>query len=302
MKKIILLASALAFSSVALAKELHLVVIAHGVPGDPFWAALINGMNDAAKDLKVRVDFRSSLEGDVTKIAKLIESAVAQRVDGIITTVIDKDAFKNVLKKAKDLNIPFMTYNSGPEWGAEAGALTYVGSNEYQGGFEIGKAAKAAGAKSFVCVNNEITNTVLEQRCQGVADALGVKNNMLDVRPDPTDIKNKVTPYVGKVDAIVTIGPVAAAPVIQLLRERRTKDKPWFATFDLSQDITKAIKDGIITLAIDQQQYLQGYLPVLLMTKYLQYGVLPSGNTYTGPMIVDKNTVDLVIQYAGKYR
>lgn len=282
------------------AKQLHFVFISNGLDVDPFWNVIKNGINDAAKEVGARVDYRSSPTGDRTEMARILQAAISQRPDGIIISIPDKDALGKDIKRALDLKIPVINVNAGVEAGKELGIKNYIGSNEYQGGMLLGEQAKKAGIKSFVCVNQEITNTVLEQRCQGFADGLGVKNNMIDSSSDPSEIQKRLAPYLDKVDAIVTLGPVSAGATIGLLKSKRIKKH--FVTFDLSPEIIAGIKEGVLLSAIDQQPYLQGYLPVILLSKYVPYGLLPDGDIYTGPALVTKENVDLVDKLTGKFR
>jgi simple sugar transport system substrate-binding protein len=73
-------------------------------------------------------------------------------------------------------------------------------------------------------------------------------------------------------------------------------------SFDLDADISKAIKDGTMDAAIDQQPYLQGYLPIVFLTQYVRYGVIPANNVNTGPGFVTKKNIELVEKLAGEYR
>ena len=70
----------------------------------------------------------------------------------------------------------------------------------------------------------------------------------------------------------------------------------------LDPDIAQAVKDGVVESAIDQQPYLQGYLPVVFLTEYARYGVIPANNVNTGPSFVTKKTIALVQKLAGEYR
>ncbi|MCX2682505.1 sugar ABC transporter substrate-binding protein [Campylobacter sp. MIT 21-1685] len=290
----------LCLCTLALAKDINIVFVTHGTDGDPFWSVFKNGVSDAAKETKVKVDYRNPANGDKTEMARLIQSAVSKRPDGLIVTIPDKNALSKDIKKARDLNIPVIVVNSGEEVSKELGTLMYIGSSEYKAGLLAGKKAKEAGVKSFVCVNHEITNTVLEQRCQGFADGLGIKNNMIDTGYDPSEIQKRLEPYLKNVDAILTIGPISASATIDLLKKKRIEK--YFATFDLSKEITQAIKDNVIQFAIDQQQYLQGYLPIIFLAQYAKYGVIPSVDVLTGPAFVDKNNVKQVEELAGTYR
>ena len=76
----------------------------------------------------------------------------------------------------------------------------------------------------------------------------------------------------------------------------------YFGTFDLGTEIVKAIKEDIIKWGIDQQPFLQAYLPVVILTNYDRYGVLPGNNINSGPGFVTKDALGLVEKYAGEFR
>ncbi len=67
--------------------------------------------------------------------------------------------------------------------------------------------------------------------------------------------------------------------------------KAKLATFDLSGDVVKAIEDGKILFAVDQQQYLQGYLPVVFLALYNRNANTVGGGqpVLTGPGFVTKD-------------
>jgi simple sugar transport system substrate-binding protein len=241
-------------------------------------------------------------------MGRIIEQAAASNPTGIITTIADFDALSPSISAAVAKGIPVITVNSGtPEESAKLGALMHIGMSEYVAGKGAGERAKALGAKSFLCVNTQISNGPVAERCRGFAEALGasLSDSMLDAGSDPGEIYNKVKAYLAThqdVNAILGLGPVGADATIKLLRDMGETSKYTFMTFDLSPDISQAIKDGIIESAIDQQPYLQGYLPVIFLTQYARYGVMPSGNVNTGPGFITKKNIDLVEKLAGEYR
>ncbi|MDA8010044.1 MAG: substrate-binding domain-containing protein, partial [Alphaproteobacteria bacterium] len=159
----------------------------------------------------------------------------------------------------------------------------------------------------FLCVNHFFTNPVSVDRCQGFADGLGVElgGQMIDSGTDPSEIKNKVLAYLNAnpdTDGILTLGPTSAHPTLAALQENGRAGDIYFGTFDLSGEISDAIKADIISFGIDQQPFLQGYLPVVFLTNYARYGVIPSNNINSGPGFVTKGNIALVEQYAGEYR
>lgn len=284
------------------------VFVSHAPDTDSWWNVIKNALKNAAKDTGTTVEYRNPPTGDIADMARIIEQSAATNPDGIITTIADFDVLKTSIEQATAKGIPVMTVNSGTaEQSKELGALMHIGQPEYEAGKGAGERAKAAGVTNFVCVNHYITNSASVERCQGYADALGVPlgDHMVDSSQDPTQVYNKVKAYLTAnpdTNGILTLGPNSAEPTIKLLRDTGETSKYKFITFDLSADISQGIKDGIVESAIDQQPYLQGYLPVVLLTQYKRYGVIPANNVNTGPGFVTKDNIDLVEKLAGEYR
>jgi simple sugar transport system substrate-binding protein len=283
----------------------RIVVVTHGSNTDAFWNVVKNGVNAAAKDMKVKVEYRNPPSGDLTEMARLIDAAVASKPDGLIVSIPDPDALGDSIKAAVKAGIPVVSINSGSDVRESLGCLFHVGQPEYEAGLGGGKLAKKAGVTKGLCINHEIQNAALEQRCQGYADGLGIPLNMLDVGADPTEVRNRVTAYLSahpEIDGLLALGPTGADPTLAALEEMGKAGKIHFATFDLGDTIIKGIKDNQIAFAIDQQQYLQGYLPVVSLALYARYGLLPGGDILSGPGFVTKDNVAKVEKYAGKIR
>ena len=285
------------------------VFVSHAPDSDSWWNTIKNALKNAEKDLGVKVEYRNPSTGDIAEMARIIEQATASNPTGIITTIADYGVLEAPIKAAIAKGIPVMTVNSGTaEQSKKLGALMHIGQPEYDAGKGAGERAKAAGVTKFLCVNHYITNTASVERCQGYADALGVPlgDQMLDSGIDPTDVYNRVKAYLAAhpdTDGILTLGPNSADPVIKLLRDTSSASKyKSVISFDLDADISTAIKDGVMEAAIDQQPYLQGYLPVVLLTQYARYGVMPANNINTGPGFVTKANIALVEKLAGEYR
>jgi len=183
----------------------------------------------------------------------------------------------------------------------------YVGQPEYDAGLAAGLRAKADGVGSFLCVNHYIVQPASQERCQGFADGLGIPlgNQMIDAGQDPAEVKNRVLAYLSAnpdTDAVLTLGPTSADPTILALQENGMAGDIYFGTFDLGGDIVKAIKSGVIKWGIDQQPFLQAYLPVVVLTNYDRYGVLPGNNINSGPGFVTADGLTKVEALAGEYR
>ncbi|MBO6757518.1 MAG: sugar ABC transporter substrate-binding protein [Roseibium sp.] len=305
-------AAAVAFSGLgapsALAAGEKYVLVSHAPDSDSWWNTIKNGIALAGEQMGVEVEYRNPPTGDIADMARIIEQAAASGPNGIITTLADFDVLEGPIRAAVDSGVDVIIMNTGTaDKAREVGALMYVGQPEYDAGYAAGLRAKDDGVTSFLCVNHSIQQPTLVERCQGFADGLGVDlgNSMLDSGADPAEIKNKVLAYLSAnpdTDAVLTLGPVSADPTILALDENGMAGDIYFGTFDLGTEIVKGIKAGTIQWGIDQQPFLQAYLPVVIMANYHRYGVLPGNNINSGPGFVTADGLTLVEKFAGEYR
>ena len=70
------------------------------------------------------------------------------------------------------------------------------------------------------------------------------------------------------------------------------------ATFDLGPDVLRAVRAHQLLFAVDQQAYLQGYLPIVLLTERARYGLFPAQGDVlpTGPNFVTAATAGKAIE------
>ncbi|MBU2936652.1 MULTISPECIES: sugar ABC transporter substrate-binding protein [Pacificibacter] len=288
--------------------DLKYVLVSHAPDSDTWWNTVKNGIALAGEQMDVSVEYRNPPTGDLADMARIIEQAAATQPDGIITTLADFDVLSGPIRAAVDQGIDVIIMNSGTvEQARDVGALMFVGQPEYDAGLAAGIRAKGDGVESFVCVNHAISNTVVAQRCQGFADGLGVElgSQMIDSGEDPSEVKNRVQAYLNAnpdTDAVLTLGPVSADPTLLALDEMGLSGEIYFGTFDLGEEIVKGIKSGVIEWGIDQQPFLQAYLPVVILSNYDRYGVLPGNNINSGPGFVTKDALEKVEEFAGVYR
>ena len=303
-----IVAAPLMAATTASAEGERYVLVSHAPDSDSWWNTVKNGIALAGEQMGVEVEYRNPPTGDLADMARIIDQAAASGPNGIITTLADYDVLKGPIMNAVDSGVDVIIMNTGsPDQARELGALMYVGQPEYDAGYAAGLRAKGDGIESFLCVNHSIQQPTLAERCQGFADGLGVDlgNSMLDSGADPAEVKNKVQAYLSanpETDAILTLGPVSADPTILALEEIGMSGDIYFGTFDLGEEIVKGIKAGVINWGIDQQPFLQAYLPVVVMTNYHRYGVLPGNNINSGPGFVTADGLEKVEMFAGEYR
>lgn len=283
-------------------------VVTHGQASDPFWSIFKNGVDAAGKDMGVKVEYSAPDTFDMPKMAALIDAAVAKKPAGLVVSIPDATALGPSIQKAVAAGIPVISANSGSDAYASLGVLTHVGQDETIAGKKAGELMKAAGVTNALCINQEVGNAGLDARCKGFTDGLGgtVKVVQVDLK-DPTGAQQSISAAVQGttgVNGILALGPTGATPTIAAIKQLNLNASIKLATFDLSKDVLNSIKAGDMLFAIDQQQFLQGYLPVVFLTYDKLYGLVPGGGqpVLTGPGIVDKTNVDTVLANTGTTR
>ena len=301
MKKVLFAAVAATIVAGAALAEERYVMITHTQGTDPFWPVVEKGGRDAAKHVGATLEYNFDVSGDMAAMAKLIEAAAATQPDGIIVSLPDAAALGPAIKAAVSDGVPVITINSGLESSAELGALMHVGQPERLAGEKAGQRAAAEGVTNGLCLNQESFNTALVDRCTGYFDGIGGDLNMIDVSNDPTQIETRTAAALQadeSINGVLAVGPhvcEAATKAIEAVGA-----DVHLACFDLSPGVMDMIQDGRAAFTIDQQQRLQGYMPVIVLHLYNNHaGLLPGANIPSGPGFVDASNAANVSALAG---
>ncbi|MEU1255031.1 substrate-binding domain-containing protein [Streptomyces chartreusis] len=281
--------------------RLKITLITHGGEGDAFWELVQKGAQVAAA--KDNVELTYAADDDPASQAELMRDAIRQKVDGIAVTLAKPTAMAGPVAEARAAGIPVIGLNSGIDEWKSAGLLEYFGQDESVAGRAVGDKLDDLKAKHALCVIHERGNVALEARCAGVKKAFGGETENLYV--DGTDM-DAVTATVGArltqnpdIDEVVMNGAQFALAAVKSVDQ--TRSKAHVATFDLNKDLVKAVQDGDVQFAVDQQPYLQGYLAVDSLWLYRTNGNTLGGGeapVLTGPAFVTKANVASVANFA----
>lgn len=279
-----------------------IIVVAHGQANDPFWSVVKNGVEKAGKDTGATVEFRSPETFDMVQMSQMIDAAVNQKPDGLVVSIPDADALGPSIKRAVEAGIPVISMNSGSDVAHELGALLHVGQSEYDAGKAAGAKLAEMGGKKGICINQEVGNVSLDLRCKGFAEGFG-QVTVVPTGNDPAEVQAKVRAALesdADVDTVLSLNAsLVGEPTVQAA-QAIGRDKVMIATFDLSSGFLQDIVDGKATFAIDQQQFLQGYLPVSFLALHAEYGLIPGGDVPSGPNLVMKDSAAKVIELSAK--
>lgn len=286
------------------AAEIKIIAVVHGQASDPWWSVVKNGISEAAEANGVTVEYRAPETFDMVAMAQLIDAAVNQEPDGIMVSIPDADALGPSIEKAVAAGIPVISMNSGSDVYDKLGALLHVGQEEYAAGLAAGKALKAAGGTKGLCINHEVGNVALDTRCQGFADGFEGAIVVLPTTNDPSEIKAKIKASLeSDADLDTALGlsaSLAGEQIVAAVAELGRAGEIKIGSFDLSGGYLESVRDGEALFAIDQQPYLQGFLPVQLLALNARYGVMPATAIGSGPNLITKDKAAQVIDLASK--
>lgn len=286
--------------------DLRFVVVSHGQASDPFWSVVQNGVQQAGDDMGVTVEYQAPGTFDMVAMAQLIDAAVASEPDGLVVSIPDADALGPSIQSAVEAGIPVISMNSGSDVAEQLGITIHVGQTEYEAGYGGGQRMAEAGVTNALCVNQEVGNVALDLRCQGFTDAMTEAGATVEVLAvdlaDPTGAQQRIEAALtsnADINGILTLGPTGSAPALEALRAQDKLGSIQLATFDLSPEVLQALVDGEMLFAIDQQQYLQGYLPIVLLTlQATNLNTIANPVLMTGPGFVTQENAAQVIALA----
>lgn len=264
-----------------------------------FWGVVEKGARDAAATVGAELKSGGSL--DPAEQAQLVETYVTEGVDGVIISLANPDALRDAVRRAVDAGIPVITINSGVQVWQDLGAITHVGQTEFVAGQGAGLRFNNEGVSKVLCVIHEEGNIGLEERCDGLTDTFSgeverfnvATTGIRDIAGTSSSIQDKLIAD-SSINAILTLNPNIAIAALDAIKAAGGEQK--LATFDLSPDVLEALEAGEMLFAIDQQQYLQGYLPVIFLHLYNTNLNTVGGGlaVLTGPGFVDASSAGAV--------
>jgi simple sugar transport system substrate-binding protein len=272
----------------------RIAVVTHGQASSPFWAIVRNGVEAAARQMDVVVSYRAPDIYSLDRMETLIDRAVASRPDGLVVS-IPEPGLAATIRHATAAGIPVVSINSGSAIYRRLGILAHVGQPEDRAGLGAGRRLAAAGVRRALCVNQQIGNQGLDERCRGLARAMrevGGRSRVLGVDDMSPSTPRRIADAIrgGRMDGVLALNSTTGTQAVEAADLAGGTAAIKVATFDLGPDVLAAVRSGRLLFAVDQQAYLQGYLPVVLLTQRARYGLFPAQGDVipTGPNFVTK--------------
>jgi simple sugar transport system substrate-binding protein len=272
----------------------NIAVVTHGQASSPFWAIVRNGVEAAARQMDVLVTYRAPDVYSLDRMRTLIDQAIASRPDGLVVS-LPEAGLGPTIRRAVRAGIPVVSINSGSDVAGRLGVLAHVGQPEERAGYVAGRRLAAAGVRRALCVNQQVGNQGLDDRCAGLSRAMrrtGGSSRVLSVDDQSSSTPRRLAATIvgRRIDGVLALNATTGVLTLDAVRRSRRARSVTIGTFDLGPEVLGAVRDGRIRFAVDQQAYLQGYMPVTMLAQRARYGLFPSEGEViaTGPHFVTK--------------
>jgi simple sugar transport system substrate-binding protein len=272
-------------------------VFVNHVTTNPFFTPTQYGIADACKLLGCTYQWTGSENSDVSQMVNAFNSAIASKADGIAVSLVDLHAFNAPVEKAIKAGIPVVAYNADAAGNAR---LSYVGQDLKLAGEKMGEMIVAkvpSGEVGLFIATPGSAN--LQPRIEGaekVLKAHGISIHTVAtgaaVPGEESAIEAFYKSHTG-VKGMYSVDGGSTESLAKVMQKLGLQGKVHAGGFDLTEQTQNLLKAGFIEFTIDQQPYLQGFVPALQLFFYKVSG------TQTGPFeanpglkFVTKDTVD----------
>ena len=279
-------------------------VFINHVTTNPFFTPTQYGAEDACKLLGCSYQWTGSQNSVVAEMVNATNTAISGKADGLAIAVVDKSAFKAPVDQALDAGIPVVSYNAdGAKDDPGTNRLTYVGQGLYDSGYALGQraltAVQSGDVVGFIATPGQLN---IQPRIDGAQQAFkdaggAVKFTAVATNADVTKGLSIIDAYAVGHSGLagmlaVDAGSTQAVGATVKKYNMRSKGLKVAGGFDLIPETLNSIKAGDLDYTIDQQPYLQGFLPVLYLYLFkISGGLISPPQTNTGLLFVTKDNV-----------
>jgi len=310
---LLLATTLLAGPSVASADGLNIVFTHHSSASNTFWQAVKKGFDDACGKVEAKCNMIfTQTEGSVEQQLANMRAALAAKPDALLTSIVDNKAFDDVIKEARDAGVLVIAVNVDDTEGAKGNARqAFIGQGFKPAGYSLGKAIsesfpKEGPIKVLVGISAPGQNWS-ESRGAGVMQFLEeykaahpdrqVSWERIDSGTDLAIPSDRVGAYLNAhpdTTAYFDTGFWCAGVARSLQDRGVAPGKVLLGGFDLVPEVLQQMQKGYVQALVDQQPYMQGFMPVMEAYLNKKIGLAPS-DIDTGQGIVRPDQADAIM-------
>ena len=283
-------------------------VFVNHVTTNPFFTPTQYGAADACKLLGCSYQWTGSENSNVSQMVDALNTGVTSGADGIAVALIDLHAFNAPVEAAIKAGIPVISYNADAPGNAR---LAYVGQDLKKAGEEMGKrivTAVGSGEVGLFIATPGSAN--LQPRIEGAEAAIKASGSGITAHSVATGAA--VAQEQPAIEAwyqshkaakgMYAVDGGSTESLAKVMQKLGLASKVHAGGFDLTEQTQKLLQEGNIEFTIDQQPYLQGFLPVLELFLYKVSGTLTGpAEVDTGLKFLNKETVAPYVKTKTRY-
>jgi simple sugar transport system substrate-binding protein len=269
------------------------------VTTNPFFVPTRYGAEDASKLLGCDFQWTGSESSNVNEMVNALNSAVSAKTDGIAVCLVDLKAFNGPVQKALDADIPVLGYNADA---ADNARLSYIGQDLFVSGQEMGKRIVELVGEGDVALFIATPGSLnIQPRIDGAIDAIKSSGKAITHHTVatgaalPKELATIDAYWLGHKDTkgMFAVDAGSTQAVAQVIKKYNLRDEGVKGGgYDLLEPTIELLAADQIDFTIDQQPYLQGFLPVLQLFMYKASETLTGiSDVNTGLKFLDKSTV-----------
>ncbi|HEX6194524.1 MAG TPA: substrate-binding domain-containing protein [Jiangellaceae bacterium] len=284
-------------------------VFVNHVTTNPFFVPTQYGIEDASAMLGTEFQWSGSETSEISEMVDAFDTALAGGADGIAVSLVDLEAFNGPIERALSEGVPVLSYNAD----AQNQRLAYVGQDLYGSGYAMGqRIVELVGDGKvglFIATPGQLN---IQPRIDGALDAIrdsGADIDAQDIASGaelPDEVNAVESWYLGNQDAtgMFAVDAGSTQAVGQIVEQQNARDNNLRGAggYDLLEETVRLVSDGVLDFTIDQQPYLQGFLPVLYLYLYkLSGGVATPPETNTGLVFLDQDSAQLFLETESRF-
>lgn len=286
--------------------EWNFVFVNH-VTTNPFFVPTQHGIEDASAIFNTQFQWTGSETSEISDMVSAFDSAIAADADGIAVSLVDLEAFNDPIRRALDQGIPVVSYNAD----APNDRLSYIGQDLYQSGFAMGeRIVELVGEGDvalFIATPGQLN---IQPRIDGAVDAInesGAPINHESIASGPTleeELDRVEAYFLGNPDVagMFAVDAGSTQSVGQIVENNDAVGEVVTGGFDLLPETVRMVAEGVMAFTIDQQPYLQGFLPTAYLYLHkLSGGVVTPPETNTGLVFLDEESAQLFLDTESRF-
>jgi simple sugar transport system substrate-binding protein len=277
-------------------------VFVNHVTTNPFFVPTQYGIQDACALLGCKYQWTGSETSDAGQMVNAMNAAIAAKADGIAVAIVDPTAFNDPTERALSAGIPVVSYNADAPASSGNKRLAYLGQDLFQSGVALGQRlvslVPSGDVVGFIATPGQLN---IQPRIDGAKQAIqqsGKPINFTEIATGAAvnDELSKIESYYlghQSLKGMFAVDAGSTQGVSQIMEKYSLASKGVHAGgFDLLPITLQEIQKGNLDFTIDQQPYLQGFLPVVALFLYkLSGGLMAPPETDTGLLFVTKSNV-----------